>query len=107
MKNRNYLSEEIAWKATNNPEYPYRAFHEGVRLLIRLNEFPAEHLYTLIADDEETVNFDDWASTWIRNLEASEKGAVRGASATRPPMKRTRLRNFGKAKIRGVSATKD
>jgi len=107
MKNRNYLSEKIAWKATNNPEYPYRAFHEGRQLLIRLNDFPAEHLYTLIADGKETINFDEWASTWCRNLEASGKGVVRGASAARPSMKKIRSRTFGKSKIRGISAIKD
>ncbi len=98
MKNRDYLNEEILWKATNNPEYPYRAFHEGKQLLIRLNDFPAEHLYTLIADDEETVNFDDWASAWSRELKTSKANSA---------AKRAGLRTVGKAKIPSISTRKN
>ena len=83
MKNINYLNEEIAWNSTNNPEYPYQSVHNGKKLLIRLNDFPAEHLYTLIADAQEVTNFDDWATTWNRPPKTVEKSSARSSSTAK------------------------
>ena len=106
MKNRNYLNEKIAWYSTGNIEHPYRAFHEGQELLIRLNDFPAEHLYTLIADGREITNFDDWAAAWSRAPKSAEKRMARSTEATKSATKRISSRAFGKAKTFGVSVRK-
>ena len=65
-KVQNYLQEKIAWKSGPEPLYPYRAEHEGVECLIRINDFPDDHLYTLIVNDREVVHFDDWPLCWSR-----------------------------------------
>jgi hypothetical protein len=106
MKNRNYLNEEIAWNSTDNPEHPYRAFHEGKELFIRLNDFPAEQLYTLIADGREITNFDDWAAAWSRAPKPAEKRMARSTSAAKSAAKKVSSRAFGKAKTFGVSVRK-
>jgi len=67
--NREYLHEPISWQKTNDPEYPYETTQENQKLTIRLNDFPEEHLYTLLADDEPIVNFDDWPDLWIREAD--------------------------------------
>jgi hypothetical protein len=47
MKVQNYLAEKIVWKRGNSPVYPYVGDFEGEKCLIRINDFPGEHLYTL------------------------------------------------------------
>jgi DNA-binding transcriptional ArsR family regulator len=79
---KSYLTAPIKWLRGEDPEYPYQAEHEGHKLLVRLNDFPEEEFYALIADGEEITNFDDWPDSWTRpslsekdyqdRLEASE-----------------------------------
>src|SRR6185503_6529258 len=69
VRNRNYLHEPIIWHKTNNPVYPYKTVHDSQELTIRLNDFPDEHLYTLLADAEPVTSFDDWPDKWIRGSE--------------------------------------
>ncbi len=69
-RNREYLREPIIWHKTGDPEYPYETRQETQKLTIRLNDFPEEHLYTLLADSEPVISFDDWPEIWIR--EANE-----------------------------------
>jgi hypothetical protein len=38
----------------------------GEQCLIRINDFPDEHLYTLMVNDQEVVHFDDWPLCWTR-----------------------------------------
>jgi diadenosine tetraphosphate (Ap4A) HIT family hydrolase len=64
MKKNNYSNENIRWNATNDPEYPFQAVYDGDELLIRLNDFPADALYTLIVNGEEVADFDDLAPNW-------------------------------------------
>lgn len=66
MRDKNYLTERIKWSDTRDNNYPYQAHHDGKDMLIRVNDFPAEHLYTLIADNREIADFDDWSSAWKR-----------------------------------------
>jgi len=61
-----YLAESIDWKRTADPRRPFTARFEGEKCVIRLNDFPDEHLYTLIVDGEEVVDFDDWSANWKR-----------------------------------------
>jgi len=59
------LSEVLAWERTGNPEYPYQTVFQGTNCFIRINDFPQESLYSLIAGDQE-FNFDEWPSHWER-----------------------------------------
>lgn len=61
-----YLAERIAWQKTADPKNPYRAEFEGEKCVIRLNDFPNEHLYTLIVNGAEIAEFDDWSAEWTR-----------------------------------------
>jgi hypothetical protein len=92
MKNRNYLDEEIVWDFTEDPEKPYQANHDGKRLLIRLNDFPAEHLYTLFVDDQEIASFDDLAISW--------------KYAAKPPLRKAARSVVAKAATRGAGRAK-
>ena len=56
----------IVWEATGQPDMPYSATSECSRLQIRLNDFPAEALYSLMIDGQEGGDFDDWPPCWKR-----------------------------------------
>lgn len=65
-KAQNYLEEKIIWKSTTDPLYPYRADFAGEQCLLRINDFPEDHLYTLIVNEREVITFDDWPQHWTR-----------------------------------------
>lgn len=69
MKNTDFLSQNINWNETGDAFFPYEAVVDGKELSIRINDFPEEHLYTLLVDGEEVCNFDDWLENWNRNSE--------------------------------------
>lgn len=96
MKNKNYLTEKITWTLTDNAEYPYQAVHDGKKMLVRLNDFPAEHLYTLFVDGEESDGFDDWESNWSRAPKAAAVGSVT-RSAGKSARRGIAARTFGKS----------
>ncbi|MEP7291249.1 MAG: hypothetical protein ABI835_05675 [Chloroflexota bacterium] len=56
----------IQWEATGDGEFPYEAEVEGWRCLIRVNDFPAEPLYTLMIDGKEALMLEDWPAAWKR-----------------------------------------
>lgn len=56
----------IAWEATGDGEFPYAAAHRGHSFVIRVNDFPAEPLYTLLSEGEEIEDLEDWPPAWIR-----------------------------------------
>ncbi len=61
-----YLAEKLVWRKTTDPKYPFVADFDGERCVIRINDFPDETLYTLMVDDVEVANFDDWSAHWKR-----------------------------------------
>ncbi|HEX5732078.1 MAG TPA: hypothetical protein VF131_04505 [Blastocatellia bacterium] len=65
-KVQNYLEEEVNWTKGADPNYPYEAKINGDQLVVRLNDFPDESLYTLIVNDKEVASFDDWPEQWGR-----------------------------------------
>jgi hypothetical protein len=38
----------------------------GRTYIIRINDFPAEPLYTLLIDGKEVEDLEDWPSAWVR-----------------------------------------
>ncbi|HEY2792824.1 MAG TPA: hypothetical protein VGJ28_10730 [Micromonosporaceae bacterium] len=56
----------VAFAHTGDGEWPYRAIAAGVTLLIRVNDFPAEPLYSLFVDGTHVADLDDWPSPWQR-----------------------------------------
>jgi hypothetical protein len=56
----------IAWEHTGDGELPYRATVDGVELLLRVNDFPAEPLYTLLVKGQVQRDLEDWPAHWVR-----------------------------------------
>jgi hypothetical protein len=56
----------ITWEHTGDGEVPYRATVDGVELLVRVNDFPAEPLYTLLVNGQVQLDLEDWPPHWVR-----------------------------------------
>jgi hypothetical protein len=48
----------IEWSRSASAECPYEADVEGERWVLRVNDFPAEAFYTLLADGKEREDFE-------------------------------------------------
>ncbi len=59
-------ARKVTWDHTGDDKVPYRTKLDGKTHEIRVNDFPAEPLYTLIVDGKEIENLDDWPSAWVR-----------------------------------------
>lgn len=60
------LSTSITWTRTGISLTPYYTQYGEHHYLIRINDFPAEPLYTLFLDSVELGSFDDWPTCWLR-----------------------------------------
>ncbi len=56
----------LVWQKTaeNEVDIAYTAGKGDLCLKIRLNDFPVEPLYSLIANGEVVMHFDDWPEFW-------------------------------------------
>jgi hypothetical protein len=59
-------AQPIAFAATGDAERPFTAPAGGVTLLIQVNDFPAEPLYSVLADGTRLGDLDDWPPPWTR-----------------------------------------
>jgi hypothetical protein len=62
----NCLNEDVSWSRTNDPAALWRARVGPQAWAVRVNDFPEDHLYTLLIDDQEVGDFDDWPIRWLR-----------------------------------------
>jgi hypothetical protein len=69
VEKHNFMIQSIVWRKGPDAEHPYEANQEGSDLLIRLNDFPAENMYTLLVNQREVADFDDWPRNWQRGQE--------------------------------------
>ena len=60
------LIDSIQWETGRDGEFPYQAVIEGRRWEIRVNDFPAEPLYTLMIDGQAALDLEDWPTVWKR-----------------------------------------
>lgn len=60
------MGQPIAWEATCDAEFPYAVVLDGTRHVLRVNDFPAEPLYTLLVEGQPIADLEDWPPTWIR-----------------------------------------
>jgi hypothetical protein len=51
---------------TGDGEHPDRARVDGHTWTIRVNDFPAEPLYPLLADGEAQAGLEDWPAAWTK-----------------------------------------
>lgn len=63
---QDYFEERLVWRPGPDQDHPYKAELAREKLLIRLNDFPDRPLYTLIENDNEIADFDDWPKQWVR-----------------------------------------
>lgn len=56
----------LTWEHTGDGEVPFRTSVGARVLTIRLNDFPAEPLCTLMVDGEEIEDIEDWPEAWVR-----------------------------------------
>lgn len=63
---KHYVTRNVVWHKTENPEFPYLASIDNESWEIRINDFPAESLYTLLIDGSSVLDFDDWPESWQR-----------------------------------------
>lgn len=94
MKIVNYLAENIDWKRTTDSQYPFAAEFEGEKCIVRLNDFPDEHLYTLIVNGKETVSFDDWSVNWNRPARRKKVGQNERNKSMRVKAGKSRVKNL-------------
>jgi hypothetical protein len=76
------LRTTIAWEATRDVDVPWAARAGDRHLTLRLGDFPAEPLYTVIVDGHEIGTVDEWPATWSkrpRDDSTSAEGQVRGS----------------------------
>jgi len=66
-----YLKMNVTWSRTEDPVVLWRAEVGTRRWAVRINDFPEEPLYTLIVDEEEVGDFDNWPPEWIRGDDAA------------------------------------
>lgn len=64
MNNTAPRGRSITWARNNSAEFPYEIRTDGHHWQIRINDFPAEPMYTLLIDGKETESFDDWPTLW-------------------------------------------
>ena len=62
----NYTTLSIIWVKTEDALFPYESTFNSHTLMLRLNDFPEEPMYTLIVDNEDCESFDNWPSSWTR-----------------------------------------
>ena len=59
-------ADPIAFAHTGNAERPFTAPVDSVTLLVQVNDFPAEPLYSVFADGTRLGDLDDWPPAWSR-----------------------------------------
>lgn len=61
-----YADLPVAWEHTGDGEFPYRAAVGGAKLVVRVNDFPAEPLYSLLVNGRAAADLEDWPERWGR-----------------------------------------
>ncbi len=54
----------VAWTRTASGEFPFSARVGGETSWVRVNDFPADALYTRVVDGAAEVDLDDWPAAW-------------------------------------------
>lgn len=94
----------IVWKHTGDAEFPYTAEVSGRCFTIRINDFPAEPLYTLLVDGNELADLEDWPSAWEMPSppEDSSRSSSRRRSRALRPRRHGRSCTVSRASWRSV-----
>jgi hypothetical protein len=60
------LRQVVEWHETGDLTLPWDAYPDGRHWRIRLNDFPDDHMYTLLVEGVELGEFDNWPEAWNR-----------------------------------------
>ena len=60
------LKTAVTWEKTPDVDHPYRAMVGKALWRIRLNDFPDRALYTLLVEDKEVGDIEEWPAGWKR-----------------------------------------
>jgi hypothetical protein len=60
------IARPLVFAHTGDGERPFTASADGVILLVQVNDFPAEPLYSVLADGTCLGDLDDWPAAWTR-----------------------------------------
>ncbi len=63
---RGKAARAVSWRRTASAEVPYEADVDGRRWTVRVNDFPAAALYTLLVDGAPVEELDAWPEAWER-----------------------------------------
>jgi hypothetical protein len=64
---RDMKAQSAHWVKTDNAEYPWEcASEDGWRAMVRIGDFPIDHLYHVYRDGQHAGVTDDWPTTWTR-----------------------------------------
>ena len=74
MTEDNWLERPIRWRETGDDLVPAAATYGGHALELRLGDFPAEELYTLVVDGAEVLRFSQWPTGWVRPRDPTSPG---------------------------------
>ncbi len=66
----------IASSKTDDPIAPYQAVVGGKTLTVRVNDFPEDKFYTLLANGKDVKSFGDWPQSWARPSTATASTAA-------------------------------
>ncbi|MCP4153421.1 MAG: hypothetical protein GY757_37180 [bacterium] len=70
MNANDYLDQNICWDRHCDPFFPYiteiKTESGRVNLKLRINDFPAEALYTLFVNDIAIIDLEDFPENWSR-----------------------------------------
>jgi len=70
------LNANLTWWRTKDRMALWRADAGPRTLTVRVNDFPEDHLYTLLIDNQEIGSFDEWPPQWLRARERREDKPV-------------------------------
>ena len=78
-----FVELPIAWEHTGDGELPYRVSMDGAELQVRINDFPAEPLYSLLVNGQVQQHLEDWPARWARPSTPAHLLRTAGAAQAR------------------------
>lgn len=66
----------LSWQETGDAEFPFAGDWAGAQARLRLNDHPAEPLFSVIVQDQNVGNLEAWPEAWTRQRPAARGSDV-------------------------------